>query len=360
MGNILDYISWRGDLSFEADKVHSVDSLIFAEMSYVDFRGEIPAFPTTEKRLFRSACKAIFAKTPKEKMTLGVIVPKGIVNLTYKAGKSDRFGNTYVSNFVDYYNEEEVCQFAAMTYHFNKNDIYIAFRGTDDSLTGWEENLNMICKFPVKAQQLAAEYVNKVASLFPKAKIYLTGQSKGGNLANYAGMYCNDKIKSRIVKIYSFDGPGFVSKFVDPIKFESVKNKIRLYVSQDDVVGMLFDPFAGKIEVVYSSNKGIFQHDGCSWEVKGCKFTKVKDISENSKKLDEAITELLNKIDDEQRKELAHQVYDYLRAVNTVALSDILKGHATLRFVRFLNKISIKNQLIFMDFFYKFIRYNQL
>ena len=36
MGNIMDYISWRGDLSFEQSQFNEVDNLILACFSYVN------------------------------------------------------------------------------------------------------------------------------------------------------------------------------------------------------------------------------------------------------------------------------------------------------------------------------------
>ena len=39
MANIMDYMDWRGDLSFEADEFNEVDNLILAQLAYVDFEG---------------------------------------------------------------------------------------------------------------------------------------------------------------------------------------------------------------------------------------------------------------------------------------------------------------------------------
>ena len=34
MANIMDYMDWRGDLSFEADEFNEVDNLILAQLAY--------------------------------------------------------------------------------------------------------------------------------------------------------------------------------------------------------------------------------------------------------------------------------------------------------------------------------------
>ena len=36
-GNIIDYVHWRGDLSFEASPWNDIDSLIGAELCYSNF-----------------------------------------------------------------------------------------------------------------------------------------------------------------------------------------------------------------------------------------------------------------------------------------------------------------------------------
>ena len=39
MANILDYISWRGDISFSASPFNEVDALILCQLSYIPLEG---------------------------------------------------------------------------------------------------------------------------------------------------------------------------------------------------------------------------------------------------------------------------------------------------------------------------------
>ena len=43
MANLLDYLEWRGDLTFDQTPFNEVDNLILSELSYVDFGGIVPA-----------------------------------------------------------------------------------------------------------------------------------------------------------------------------------------------------------------------------------------------------------------------------------------------------------------------------
>ena len=37
MANLMDYMEWRGDVTFKASEVNEIDGLIFSQMSYVFF-----------------------------------------------------------------------------------------------------------------------------------------------------------------------------------------------------------------------------------------------------------------------------------------------------------------------------------
>lgn len=39
MNNLVNYIKWRGDLSFSLSELNEVDALIFSELVYLDFSG---------------------------------------------------------------------------------------------------------------------------------------------------------------------------------------------------------------------------------------------------------------------------------------------------------------------------------
>ena len=42
MSNMLDYLKWRGDLSFSQDPFNEVDNLVFSILCYNDFDGIVP------------------------------------------------------------------------------------------------------------------------------------------------------------------------------------------------------------------------------------------------------------------------------------------------------------------------------
>lgn len=55
MANLMDYLTWRRDLTFTQDPPNAVDMLIFATLSYVPFGGRAVTEPWTPISLSQAA-----------------------------------------------------------------------------------------------------------------------------------------------------------------------------------------------------------------------------------------------------------------------------------------------------------------
>ena len=62
MANILDYLSWRGDLSLQQSPFNEVDNLILAELSFVNFTGIVPPLGEGKGVPLEQAAEAFFQK----------------------------------------------------------------------------------------------------------------------------------------------------------------------------------------------------------------------------------------------------------------------------------------------------------
>jgi hypothetical protein len=69
-------------------------------------------------------------------------------------------------------------QFSAVSFLLPGGDVFVAFRGTDDTLVGWKENFNMSFMHPVPAQREAHKYLERVAAA-TSGRIFVGGHSKG-------------------------------------------------------------------------------------------------------------------------------------------------------------------------------------
>jgi hypothetical protein len=46
MANVMDYLNWRGDLSFKQSGVNEVDNILFVFLCFLDFDGIVPRDPS--------------------------------------------------------------------------------------------------------------------------------------------------------------------------------------------------------------------------------------------------------------------------------------------------------------------------
>ena len=59
------------------------------------------------------------------------------------AAASVRFGSLKLNYYMNVVNEDKEAQFSAITYVLEDKNVFIAYRGTDATLIGWKEDLNL-------------------------------------------------------------------------------------------------------------------------------------------------------------------------------------------------------------------------
>ena len=237
-------------------------------------------------------------------------------------GKSARYGSLLLSAYEDHTDEGTQKQFAAVTVHLDPEHIYVAFRGTDDTLVGWKENFNMSFLNAIPAQLDAVAYLERVAKAVPQANIYVGGHSKGGNLAIYAAVYCNRAVKSRILHVYSNDGPGFRPQVIQSEEYKEMQERISKIVPQSSVVGRLLEHDERYI-VISSRASGLWQHDGFSWEVGPYAFVPAPALTKESQVIDRSLRKWIGEMSAEQRQELTDALYSILTTTNAKTLTEL-------------------------------------
>ncbi|MBO5884034.1 MAG: DUF2974 domain-containing protein [Clostridia bacterium] len=321
MANVFDYLEWRGDLSFAKSPWNEIDSLILALICYVDF-GDIWSDDDRKSHpTLLSAAKRYFKFHSGETAKAGLIVPSDVMSVTAKAAKTRRFGMLKIADFVNEINEEDETQFCAMSFLSDDGSIFVVFRGTDDTIVGWKENFNMSFMLPVPAQIKATEYLQREMRS-RRGDFYVSGHSKGGNLAVYAATMCPENLKKRIRAVYNNDGPGFNREFVESEEYVSIRDKVRTLVPESSVVGMLLE-HEEIYEVVKSNSTGLLQHNGFSWQLLGNKFIYLDEISEESKKIDETVKRWLSETEPEKRRAVVDSVYEILTSDNIKTLTEL-------------------------------------
>ncbi|MDE6719916.1 MAG: hypothetical protein K2J68_08695, partial [Treponemataceae bacterium] len=75
-GNLLDYLFWRGDITFEQSEFCEVDALILCQLSYLNFDGIVSKKFDKKERIALGALWEKFSAAPdfKERSDLGVLI----------------------------------------------------------------------------------------------------------------------------------------------------------------------------------------------------------------------------------------------------------------------------------------------
>lgn len=313
MANIMDYIKWRGDLSFKQSEFNDVDNLILSRFSYFCLDGILEEH---EKITIKQAYeRTLEREIPPEK-----ILQKEDIDLFPALAKSKRFGRLYITEFENKVELEQEKQFSAVTIIIPDNTIYVAYRGTDNTLVGWKEDFNMCFSEDVPSQHEAVKYLEKIARL-SKRKIRVGGHSKGGNLAIYATIFASDKVKSRIVKTYNNDGPGMSKEITKTDKYKNTLNKIHTFVPQSSIIGRLLY-HEEKYKVILSTQSGVMQHDLYSWQVEGKDFVCLKQVTNQSQITDKVIKGWLNGVAPERRQEFIDALYQIFISTDVQTLHE--------------------------------------
>ena len=202
-------------------------------------------------------------------------------------GRSERFGPLGVGFHTERLDPVVQTQFSAVTVRLGDELHFLSYRGTDNTVVGWKEDLNMSFLCPIPGQRMAAEYAERVAGLIP-GRLILGGHSKGGNLAVYAGAFCGEEVQKRIDGVYNYDGPGFYDNVLKTEGYRRIYGRVHTYIPQFSVVGMLLGR-EGKRAVVHSTESGLMQHDVYSWEALGPDLVRLPAVTDGSRFVDSTI-----------------------------------------------------------------------
>lgn len=353
MADILDYIKWRGDLTFEQAPINEVDGLLLSNMSYVDFSGIVPEHNWGEKRslffLQREPERVISIKEASEiywsRHTEEEV--KKEHPLTYMAAIilksmacSRRFKNLALSHFISEIDEDEPKQFAAIQIKFAENSYYLAFRGTDETIVGWLEDFNMVYMPMIPSARRAVNYIEEVIRK-GNSLYYLGGHSKGGHLAFMGAVKAASWCRRQIVSVVSYDGPGVNDDLPDTEEYHEMLDKMVLYVPEQSLVGLLME-HREKTYVIKSIRAGAMQHDVTSWEIIGPEFVKIDNVSKHSASFSNKIKKWLLTMEDDVRRDLLQILYASVADLEIRTVSDLfaLNPKKIFAAIRNLKKLS--------------------
>ncbi len=330
MENILNYVNLRKDITFQMSPFNSVDLLVLADLSYIDWDGIVE----NEEKYLIDACKEYFQVRSEEQINQRFLFSKNLPSLLSSLKESVRFRNIKMKRYQTVFSEEQLIQFGAITFVLEDESLVVSYRGTDASITGWKENLVMTYSMDLPCQVLAKEYLesmvndNKkiISSFFGLKKrevmpsVYVTGHSKGGNLAMYA--YLKAEVDTSCVKsVVSFDGNGFLPEFWEGLNPDKVVN----YIPKGSIIGRVLE-HKENYKIMDACEHGLVQHDTFNWNVGYNDFHYVDTLSNEADDVLKRIDELLFSKSLEQRKvytDLIGMFFDKMEIFTIGDMSDL-------------------------------------
>lgn len=306
---IIDYVKEFGGHSFEEIPMKDEDSLVLCQLSYLKFDGLVPEVRENRQSV---SIEELAWHTDYEKLFADERYERDNRALFEAVRSSRRFGKMRLNCHINIIEKEWETQFSAVTFLLEDGTLYIAFRGTDETIVGWKEDFNMAFLSPVPGQAYSVKYLNMVTGRLHNP-FYIGGHSKGGNLAVYSAMKCAPQVQERILKIYSMDGPGFRPEVLAECEYEKIADKVVKILPHSSLVGMIFEKDI-RYRVVESKTFGLAQHNPYTWIVKDGKFKEVDGIYEGRRLMNTAINEWILSLDERQLKTFVDTLYQVISA----------------------------------------------
>lgn len=308
-GTVMDYLRWRGDLTFAQDGFNEVDDLVLCIISYLNFRRFDDLRTTDPARAV--ALPDVAARLTEEDEQLG-LSELDYIPLMRLAAETERFRDVRMFGFTHEWDEAKEMQFDAVSYLLPDDTLLVSFMGTDTSLVGWKEDFNMSFLTAVPAQERATAYTVEMAAACPDRKLRIAGHSKGGNLAAWAAIHIPAQLQEqRLLDAYNNDGPGFSHDMVDSNAYRRVADKLHTYIPESSIVGVLLE-HAEDYAVIDSSNRSVMQHEPMSWSVLGPRFVHLGQRSQMGKLSDDVLRQWIGSMTPQEREQFSDALFDVL------------------------------------------------
>lgn len=368
--DLVEYVRQNANTDFSEMGFNTADALVLAELAYIKWDELGIPYPGSGTMTLAEA----IAWLPKEVMDGQ---KQWFYDLLQLVKDSERFGSMIVSNYFSISTREdevdshtELEQFSAIVFTYEDENgetvNYVSYRGTDGTLEGWCEDFNMAYDSMTEAQRRAVEYLNNIAQ-YLDGSIQLGGHSKGGNDAMYAYLFCNEEIRERIIKIFTFDGPGFIYDLYYEDRLGNVKNvdpqiwarmvellKGSAICPYDSVIGQLLE----EVEYIFVDTDGaiLLDHDAFLWHIDPVtgEFTP-RDQAPISKYVNELMDEWIHKLPVEYRKTFMNTVWGWIYTLGVEHLDDVFARvkqdwkHAAVDLLDYIGSMPEQEREVFLE-----------
>lgn len=287
--NLVDYVYNFGMIPFLETPFTLNDGLVFSAIAYLPFEETDVKVGDSLKEFCVKLLGTINYKIKlKEYQIDRTALCLALLN-------APRFTNFKIVNIKNVFSDEKKIQYASIAFK-NDDNLIITYRGTDNTITGWQEDFYMSCYDTLFSHEIALDFLTDSIKNYTAKRIYVTGHSKGGNLALYSSSMIEEKYQKKITNVLSFDGPGLLDDVYNSEGHKRIKLRIVHIVPPDCLIGVLLNhEEITHIVKAYPENDMFNQHDLFRLETNGSSIVDVKDRTPLSYYMEESFDEFLNK-----------------------------------------------------------------
>jgi len=325
MSHVIDYVKNYCNVSFTEKPFCDEDNVALCMSFYMPLDKVVsPSFDDAPVP-FAEACQKLYEYRGGKHKPVGLVLVKGISKLLMAMSETKRYAEMQVVACTDNYGKRPAVQWNAATYLLPTGEVVVLFRGTDDTLIGWEEDLNILTHGATPSDALALAYLEEVAKRYD-GDLIVCGHSKGGYVSQYAYVNSPKEIRDRIKLLYNNDGPGLAT--YDYLKgdraiYNEMLPKYRHFIPKSSFIGMMMAHDDDFVPVRSSKITGAMQHDMLTWKFKDGKLDTAKDIAGKSKMSDLAFNAVRDNITPEQKAAMATVVGEVIEGTGQRGLLDV-------------------------------------
>ena len=280
MQDTFDYIASYGDIKFEEMPFNEVDNVNLCQMFYMPIEKVSPQTFAEGGKSFGEIARDMYSFNGNKHIGPGLVLNKKISIKMMAMAKTERYADMQVYCIRDVFKVRPAVQFCAATFVLSDGTIVVVFRGTDDTIVGWKEDVDLMTKHGIPSHQLSVDYLKDVCEFFPEGDIIVCGHSKGGNVALYSVLASDRAIRERIKTLYNNEGPGFdtYAWFSTPA-YKDLLPRYRHFVPTSSMIGMML-AHDNDYEIVKNKHLfGLLQHDITFWKTDGDQLAKADDLN---------------------------------------------------------------------------------
>ena len=325
MQNIYSYVREMGHLPFSRFPFNEADNLVFTVFCYLDLDEVIPP-PGRQPVSFMHAARRYFRihGLPETSKDDGSNSSDALQRLFLRMAKAPRYRKMMLSSYFDIFDPRKTEQLTVFCIHYSDQQIFIAYRGTSDSLMGWKEDFLLAATGRICSQEDALRYLLMTAHRYPNCRLDIGGHSKGGHLAVYAASCAPQAVQKQIDSVWCNDGPGFSSDFRGSAGYRRIAPKIHSYVPKASIASMLY-PHSESYTVVDSCASGIVQHDAKTWIIRDGHLAVLPERTRQSLAAEKRIRSWLDMFSQEDLLHYVEILFDILYRTGAETFPELTK-----------------------------------